>query len=155
MIGYKEPGPSTRLMYWNSPINGWITFGIMKIYGLQHIDERVKLTFENMIMTLSKRVIYLTLIPSMEDAEDSKWNSLKSILIMFRPEDVEIRDDGQFEGRIKWLETTGSVKKITLESRENTIIVEKRNYHKSGVNYAIGDRIRFMIDMSEVHVIEN
>ena len=60
---------------------------------------------------------------------------MKSIFIMFRPEDVEIRDDGQFEGRIKWLETIGSVKKITLESREKTIIVEKRNYHKSGVNY--------------------
>lgn len=86
---------------------------------------------------------------------DSQWNAVNNIHIMFRPEDVEIRDDGQFEGRVKWLETIGSVKKITLENTGNTIIAEKRNYHKSGFNFAIGDRMRFMIDMSEVYVIEN
>jgi len=78
-----------------------------------------------------------------------------SIQLMFRPEDVEIREDGQFAGIVQWQETLGPVKKITIESHGYILFAEKRKYHKSGPNYMIGDKIRFAIDMKEAHVIDD
>jgi len=83
-----------------------------------------------------------------------KWNSNKNrIHLMFRPENVEIREDGQFEGTIKWLETIGSVKKITIGNQGDTVIAEQRNYYQSSEKYAVGGNVRFDIDVNALHVL--
>jgi len=85
----------------------------------------------------------------------SGWDYMKCGCLMFRPEDVEICEDGKFEGTVIWHETIGSVKKITIDYLGNKIIAEIRNYYKSGINCSIGDKIRFAIDMNGAHVIDH
>lgn len=82
------------------------------------------------------------------------WNGKPDIQLMLRPEDIEIKENGRFEGIVKWQEVLGPVKRIALESNGNTLIVEKRKYHKSGMDYTNGSEVRFDIDMREAHIIE-
>ncbi len=81
------------------------------------------------------------------------WDNMKRGCLMFRPEDVEICEGGNFEGTVLWYETIGSVKRVTIDFLGDRIIAEIRNYYKSGINCAIGDKIRFAIDMKGAHVI--
>ncbi|MDD3269488.1 MAG: ABC transporter ATP-binding protein [Syntrophomonadaceae bacterium] len=86
---------------------------------------------------------------------DGGWDMLKHRLLVFRPEDVEIGEAGEFEGTVIWQETIGSVKMVTIDYLGNKIIAEIRNYYKSGIKCANGDRIRFNLDLNEIHLIDD
>lgn len=78
----------------------------------------------------------------------------KSVEIMFRPEDMEIDDEGYFEGTVSWQEVLGSIKRINIKCNDNNLELEQRKYHRTPLLLNTGDAVRFNITSSEGHIME-
>ncbi len=74
--------------------------------------------------------------------------------LMFRPEDIEIRNDGEFTGTIIWQETIGAINKLTIDYQGTNIFAEIGNYFKSGLDIKTGDKVKFSLDMQSAHILE-
>ncbi len=91
---------------------------------------------------------------SRDNCPGGESNNRQKRYLMFRPEDVEVGAEGNFEGTVIWHETIGSVTRVSIDFAGNEIIAEIRNYYKSGINCTIGEKIRFNIDLAgDGHIV--
>jgi ABC-type Fe3+/spermidine/putrescine transport system ATPase subunit len=79
--------------------------------------------------------------------------SLK-LKIMFRPEEVEIKENGEFQGVIKWYESLGATGRMTIEIQGCTVVAETFNRSRGSREYRPGEEIRFTINPAALHLLE-
>jgi ABC-type sugar transport system ATPase subunit len=89
------------------------------------------------------------------DLSDKALTSNSGLNIVFRPEEVQIDDNGKFEGTVTWFENLGSLQRITMIVQGRTIIAQQLHDHQNPRIYSPEEKIRFHIKLSARNMIKN
>lgn len=68
--------------------------------------------------------------------------------IVFRPENTNIVEDGEFTGKIIWIENLGSTNRVGVEVNDFELIVEEVKFDKR--EYSVGQTISIDIDKNSI-----
>jgi len=66
--------------------------------------------------------------------------------IMFRPEDVDLKESGECRGIVKWYENLGATGRVTIECQGISLIAEIFNRYGNIREYRFGEKVRFTIN---------
>ena len=78
-------------------------------------------------------------------------NAKSEVIFGVRPEDIIIRDDGEYEAEVYIVEPLGKDVIVHLDMGEKLLI---RALSPTGIHYDIGEKVRLSFDLSKIHIFD-
>ncbi len=73
--------------------------------------------------------------------------------IMFRPEDVELKENGECRGVVRWYENLGATGRVAIDCQGISLIAEIFNRYGNIREYCFGEEVRFTIIPDAFHLL--